>query len=152
MGGAFWCSRWFYNHPSNGHSWCPRSFEKSLIFLAFVDNYILTLTNVDNQLSPTGVGGLSLIWRWSNRSLFLPPSLLVWVKQLRLLFRKNFLNPQVDELRQWHTYTHVYSFMITSFHRLVIDMKKKRNSWTYPEDSILRGQADLESSQTVPII
>ena len=63
-----------------------------------------------NQLPPTLVGGLSLIWKWSNRNIFLPPSSLIWVKQLRLLFRKFFLNPQVDELRQWHMYTHVYSF------------------------------------------
>lgn len=42
------------------------------------------------QLPPTEVGGLSLISRWSNRRNFLPPSLLLKTKQLKLLFRNSF--------------------------------------------------------------
>ena len=52
-----------------------------------------------HQLPPTKVGDFSLISMWSNRRIFLPHSLLFTTKQLRLLFRKIFLNPQVDELR-----------------------------------------------------
>nr|DAV82115.1 MAG TPA: hypothetical protein [Caudoviricetes sp.] len=37
---------------------------------------------------------------WSSRSNFLPHTSFKQTKQLRLLFRKVFLNPQVDGLRQ----------------------------------------------------